>query len=187
MIKAWTRQVPEVVQEIETRGIYRVKEEYIRLKNDNIADYYLELYRWYTRKSRAYLAISEEGEFPIWYSLTEEFRLQPIAGTVVLEVEIPEEKVLVIDMEKWDYRVNNMYVPKDADDRRAFEDKLKYYGIADETALVGEKGNFYPALKREVVMSWDRLFTMQPQDYAKGFATTWELKKEWVKEVVSGE
>lgn len=186
-ITGWTRQVPEVAREIEENGIYRVKEEYIRMKNDNIADYYLELYRWYTKKSRAYVAIPEEAEFPIWFSLTEEFRLQPIPRTVVLTVEIPVEEALIIDMEKWDYRGNNMYVPTDASDRKAFEEKLSRYGIADETSLVEEKGNFYPALRRELVASWDRLFTMPPKELAKGFATSWELRKEWVKEVTAGD
>ena len=63
----WTRQTAEVLKELETTGEYRVKEEYIRKKNGDIAGYYLELYRWYT-ESRAYLPAAVEGEFPIWFS-----------------------------------------------------------------------------------------------------------------------
>jgi hypothetical protein len=179
----WTRQVPQVWKEIECTGCYKVKEEYIRAKNDTIADYYLKLYEWYTRKSRDYISIPEDAKYPIWFSLSEDFRLQKIQNTVILKVEIPEEEVLVIDMEKWDYRGNLMYVPKDQKDRENFEKELKKYGIVDETALAeSAKGNHYPLLKRKIIDSWERLFTMPPESLEKGFATTWELKKEWVKE-----
>lgn len=187
IITGWTRQVPEVLKELENEGRYRVKEEYIRIKNDNIADYYLNLYRWYTKKGREYVEIPETAEFPIWFSLAEDFRLQQIPNTVVLKVEIPREKALIIDIEKWEYRGNNMYVPKDSSDRKRFEENLRRYGIGDETSLVEEKGNFYPLLKKELIESWERLFTMPPSDFAKGYATIWELKKEWVKEVMQYE
>lgn len=32
----WTRQVPQVWDEIQKNGVYRVKEEYIRIKNDTL-------------------------------------------------------------------------------------------------------------------------------------------------------
>ena len=40
-VTVWTRQVPEMLDELEQTGIYRVREDYIRKKNDTIADYYL--------------------------------------------------------------------------------------------------------------------------------------------------
>ena len=62
----WTRQVPQVWEELETTGVYRVKEEYIRIKNDTIADFYIGLYRWYTNEARKYIDIPKELHFPIW-------------------------------------------------------------------------------------------------------------------------
>ncbi|PWJ47503.1 DUF3841 domain-containing protein [Faecalicatena contorta] len=184
----WTRQVPQVWEEIEQTGNYKVKEEYIRIKNDTIADFYLKLYEWYTQKSRAYVEIPEDARYPIWFSLSEDFRLQKVPGTVTMRVEIPEENVLVIDMEKWDYRGNLMYVAIDQKDRDDFERELARYGIGDETALAeSPKGNYYPLLKKKVIDSWERVFTMPPALLEKGFATTWEIKKEWVKEVVSND
>lgn len=85
----WTRQTAEVLKELETTGEYRVKEEYIRKKNGDIAGYYLELYRWYTEKSRAYLPAAVEGEFPIWFSLNSDYRLQKTEGTVIIRARIP--------------------------------------------------------------------------------------------------
>lgn len=41
----YTRQSKKVLEELEKTGEYRVKEEYIRMKNDSISEYYLKLYR----------------------------------------------------------------------------------------------------------------------------------------------
>lgn len=183
-ITGWTRQVPQVVEELERTGRYLVKEEYIRIKNDTIADYYLELYEWYTKKSRRYRKIPEEARYPIWFSLTEDFRLQKVLDTVILKVELPVEQTLVIDMEKWEYRGNQMYVPTDGEDRKRFEKELERYGIHDETALAdGAPGDHYPLLRREIRNSWERIFTMPPERLAEGYATVWELKKEWIRAI----
>ena len=50
-ITLWTRQVSQVWETLCTDGVYACREEYIRQKNDTISDYYLELYRWYTRET----------------------------------------------------------------------------------------------------------------------------------------
>lgn len=172
-------------EELEKNGTYRVKEEYIRLKNDTIADYYLDLYRWYTKQAGRYMELPAGAEFPIWFSLSEKFRLQKIPGTVVLKVGLPRDCAMIIDMEKWDYCGNLMYVPKDAQDRARFERELGRYGIGDETALAyGEKGNYYPLLRREIKDSWQRIFTMKPESPKQSFATAWEVRKEWVREVI---
>ena len=70
-ITLWTRQVPQVWEELETTGVYRVKEEYIRAKNDTISDFYLGLYRWYTNEARKYIEMSRELLYPIWLCVSE--------------------------------------------------------------------------------------------------------------------
>ncbi|WP_164689961.1 DUF3841 domain-containing protein [Luxibacter massiliensis] len=187
-LTGWTRQVPQVWEEIQRTGQYSVREEYIQSKNDTIADYYIRLYRWYTQKSRSYIHIPPEEEYPVWFSLSEGFRLQKVPDTVILKVEIPIEKALIIDIEMWEYRGNMMYVPVDKQDRNAFEKELARYGIGDETALAeSAKGNYYPLLKKKIIDSWERLFTMPCKDPEKSYATTWGIQREWVKEVISDE
>lgn len=181
-VTMWTRQVPEVWEELQTSGIYRVKEEYIRLKNDTLADYYLELYRWYTKVARKYLDIPKDAMYPVWLSVDEKLMLQPAQDTVILEVEVPRDKFLLCNMDAWGYRVNYWYVPLDEADARKHADELRRYGIQEEDELITTaKGNFYPMLKRKVVESWNRVFTMAPQENQEAAATVWELQKDWVK------
>lgn len=180
----WTRQVPAVWEELQNNGVYYVKEEYIRLKNGALADYYTDLYRWYTKTARRYMDIPENLEYPIWLSMDESMMLQPVENTLVLRVEVPQDKFLICNMNAWDYRANYWYVPLDDADARKYKEELKRYGIQEEDDLIRTaKGNFYPTLKREIENSWNRVFTMKPRGVYEAVATTWELRKEWVKEV----
>lgn len=179
----WTRQVPQVWEELERTGIYCVKEEYIRMKNDTIADYYLELYRWYTREARKYVEIPENLKYPIWLCVSEETMLQPTVNTVILRLEVPREKVAICNMEAWGYVVNYWYVPLDANDAKNHAEELKRYGIQEEDQLISTSmGNFYPIMKRKIQDSWGRVFTMPPANNNDAVATIWEIKLEWVKE-----
>ena len=167
----WTRQHPAVLEELERCGRYMVKEEAIRAKNGDMADFYLNLYRWYTR----------QGE------LSRECMLQPVEGSVVLTLRVPEEALLITDAERWGYRVNQWYIPLDQEDERRHNAELERYGIASESALIdSDKGNFYPLLRRKIVDSWMRLFTCPPRPGDMAQATLWELRREWVQEVERG-
>lgn len=184
VITLWTRQVPEVWQELQASGVYRVKKEYIQKKNGSIADYYLSLYRWYTYEAGKHIRIPEGLEYPIWLCGSEETMLQPIEDTVILKLEVPKEKVLLCNMDAWGYVVNYWYVPLDEEDARKHAEELARYGIREEDELIStSKGNFYPLLKQKIQNSWGRIFTMPPAKEEDAVYTIWDIRREWVKEV----
>ena len=179
----WTRQAADVEDELRGTGVYRVRKEYIEKKNDTIAEFYLRLYRWYTKEASKYMAV--DGEFPIWMSMSEDLMLQPVEDTVILEVEIPSDRNLLCNYDAWGYIVNYFYVPLDEQDRIRHVAELKRYGVgSDDELLLTNKGNFYPILKREVQQSWSRAFTLCPRNITEGLvATTWEIRQEWVRRI----
>jgi len=179
----WTRQVSEILGEIKDYGVYKVKEEYIRKKNDTISDYYLKLYKWFTGEAKKY--IDAKGDYPIWLSVVDEFRLRPVEGTVTLRLRVPSKEVLLCNYDAWGYTVNYFYVPLDEADKARHKDELTKNGlVSDDELFLTSKGNFYPLLKREVVKSWERIFTLKPTDLSACLvAVTWEIKKEWIEEV----
>lgn len=183
-VTLWTRQVKNVADEINQNGTYRVKEEYIRKKNDTISDYYINLYNWYTKEAKNYITIPEDCHFPVWFSIDEEYMLQPVSDTVIIKVRIPKENVVVCNYEGWGYVVNYWYVPLDEMDKDKFASKLKSMGISSEDELfLTDKGNFYPILKQEVIKSWKRIFTLPAVSRENIVATAWEVKKEWVLDI----
>ena len=183
-MRLWTRQVLQVWEEIEKTGRYTVKPEYIQAKNDTISDFYFELYEWYTKMAGKYLTIEDGLKYPIWLSVNEDMMLQPTEDTVILEVEIPEEEVLLCNNIAWGFRVNYWYVPLDEADEKKHNAELKKLGIASEADLVmTDKGNFYPVMRRKIIDSWERVFTARPEKADDYVATAWQIKKEWVREV----
>ena len=61
----WTRQVAAVADELEETGRYRVRREYVEMKNDTISDFYIKLYQWYTREAGKHIVLPDDAEFPI--------------------------------------------------------------------------------------------------------------------------
>lgn len=183
-IRAWTRQVSQVLEELEKTGRYYVREEYVREKNGEISDYYLELYRWYTDRCRQYISIPPGLQLPVWLSLTEDSRLPPAPGTVSLTLDIPEKHVFIVDYDKWGYRVNDWYVPLDAEDEKKHNQLLQNSGIGNEALLImSDKGNHYPMIKQKIIRSWDRIFTCPAEDMSANVGTVWEIKAEWLIKV----
>lgn len=184
-VKLWTRQHKNVLNELEEHGVYRVKKEYILEKMDTISDYYLKLYEWYGRNASKKVAKPEGAIYPIWLSTSSEMMLQPVDNTVVLEIEVDIKNVVYTDVNKWGYVVNYFYLPLNPEDEEKHNAELKKYGISDESSLIRtDKGNFYPLLKSKIIKSWDRLFEPFDEKNTLSQATLWEIKKEWVVDIV---
>ncbi|MFV0363010.1 MAG: DUF3841 domain-containing protein [Suipraeoptans sp.] len=182
-ITLWTRQVPEVLEELNASGVYTVKEEYIQKKNGDITSYYLDLYKWFTLEAKKYISIDDSLKYPVWLSVNQELMLQPVENSVILELEIPTSEILIINENAWDYRVNYWYVPIDNEDEQNHNFMLKNNGIANESEItMGNKGIYYPFIKNKIIKSWERVFTLPPKDNQE-VATVWQLKKEWIKKV----
>ena len=183
-IRTWTRQVPQVWDEIESTGRYLVKEEYVRAKNAEISDYYIELYRWLTEMCRSKVDIPADAKFPIWLALTEEQRLPAAPGTISLTLDVPENVLFMLDYDRWGYRVNHWYVPRNAADEAAHNKELERFGIGNEAALItGELGNFHPALKRKIQSSWARTVEAPNPRLDLNVGVIWEILPEWIYEV----
>ena len=182
---AWTRQVPQVWEEIQRTGTYLVLEEYVRAKNLEISDYYIGLYRWLTESCRPLVpSMPAEAKFPVWLALTEAQRLGEAENTISLTLEVPRDALFIIDYDKWGYRVNDWYVPRDAADEAAHNEELERLGIANEAMLIiTDKGNYYPAMKSKIVRSWQRVLEGPNQNMDNNVGVIWEIKREWVKDV----
>ncbi|MBU5426273.1 DUF3841 domain-containing protein [Tissierella pigra] len=186
-VKLWTRQHKNVLKELEKYGVYRVKKEYILEKMDTISDYYLNLYEWYGRNAAKVVPKPEGVIYPIWLSISSDMMLQPTEDTIILEIEVDRKNVIYTDVDKWGYVVNYFYLPIDPEDEERHNEELKKFGISDESALItGDKGNFYPLLKNKIIKSWERLFEPLGEESTLVQATIWEIKKEWVVDIIHG-
>jgi hypothetical protein len=176
-----TRQSPAVLNELEQNGTYTVKKEYVRDKYTTITYHYEPLYRMLTSMARHYIDIPEELLYPVWLSPENTDAIPPSEDSVFLRLDIPEGKYILANDECWDHMINHVYFPLDKSDETAHEAELARYGISSPSALIsGNAGNFYPLLKQKVLKSWERVFTVKPQDPSRVVGLCWELKREWL-------
>lgn len=183
-MKLWTRQHIAILKELDEDGVYYVKEDYIRQKLDTITPFYLRLYKWYRKMATRIVPAPEKAKFPIWLSMSDELMLRPTEDSVVLEIEVDCDQVVVLDYEKWGYIVNCWYLPLNDEDEKKHNQELQRIGISDESALfLTDKGNFYPLMKQKIEKSWERLFDDSVIIGNVQQATLWEIRKEWVVNV----
>src|SRR6056297_946823 len=176
--KVWTRQHKNVLDEIENKGVYRVKERYIRKKLDDCADIYLDVYNWLRNETAKRMEIPDNAKYPVWLTVEKDLKLPMADGFVFFELEVPGDKIMIFDMAKWDYIVNYLYLPKNKEDRKRFKKKLAKYNINVESDIYLQ--DFYPRLKREITSSWQRLFDDDIKLSDQKVGISWELRNDWV-------
>ena len=177
-ITVWTKQHENVLQALEETGRYTAKRAGILQSEE--AKLKMTCYNWLAQ-AMPQGSRPPDAEFPIWLSLSDEHTMLPSPHHVVLELEVDEALVTPINEAKWGTIANFSYIPTDARDEERHDRLLASYGISDAKAVMTP---FYPAVKREVISSWDRLFDERVQvggSFCDGLI--WEVRKEWLKSV----
>lgn len=179
-VKVWTKQHKDILRELDKLGRYIVKKEYIINKMEDHSDLYLKSYNWYKNKASEIVPVPNDVNFPIWVSVTEGSKIPNSEGNVLIEIEIDKDKLIIMDLDKWGYIVNYMYIHSDENDRIEHEKLLKSYGIDDCQAYIS---NFYPNIKKQIIKSWDRLFDENVKLSDAKVGTLWEIKREWITNI----
>lgn len=177
-ITVWTKQHRNVLEILERDGRYTARRAYIDLDLEECAPLVLEVYDWLAARLPGR---PEDAEYPVWVSYTGEAVMLPSPGTVILELRVPEERVVPVNIEKWGAMLNYSYIPRDAQDARRHRRMLEDYGVSDAKAYLTQ---FYPQIKREIIDSWDRLFDDTVLfGSAAAYGTVWEVRREWITDI----
>lgn len=174
-IHVWTKQHISVWETLQRSGVYHARAHGIFQNEDALL--MQEGYRW--------LAASipgekpEGAEFPIWLAFSRAGTMLPTPDTVLLELELDPRLITHINIAKWGTILNCSYIPADPEDARRHRKLLQDWGTSDEKACMTQ---FYPHIKREIQLSWHRLFDDSIQlGSPECYGTIWEVRKEWVK------
>lgn len=183
-VKLWTRQDERSLEELQKNKIFINKEEYIRKQYEDIADYFIELYKWFVKEAVKKVPKPDYVSMPIWCSISKENMYRPIEGTVCYELEVPEEETIYFDGQKWDYVLNHLYIPKDEKDHENYLHELRLKGFKNEFEFfVGSKAHFYPEEREKIISSWTRIFDIEEWNIFRVQANIWQIKEEYVKEI----
>ena len=181
-IKVWTRQHKSVLEKVQENGRYIAKRDYIYMDLKEHARLVLEVYDWLVKNSPNAGDKPEDVEYPVWVSFEEDRTYAAGEDGVIFELTIDEEMVAPVNIAKWGAILNYSYIPADKEDAKQHKELLEMYGVDDAKAYMTQ---FYPAIKKEIVVSWKRLFDENVKlgnDLKYGII--WEIRKEWVTKII---
>lgn len=180
-IRVWTKQHESALTQLERTGRYTAKKRYVELENEDCAPIVLEAYDWLVKHVPNRNLRPADAEYPVWVSLARETTMLPEPGRVILGLEVDRALLAPIHVGKWGMILNYSYIPASPEDEARHKKLLSDYRVSDVTAYMSQ---FYPAIKREIVSSWERLFDPAVQvggNYT--YAILWELRSEWMTSV----
>nr|WP_303180412.1 DUF3841 domain-containing protein [Lachnoclostridium phocaeense] len=184
-VRLYTRQNDKTLYQLERDGRIINQRIYVELHFGDIAPLFLDSYDWFTRKASAIVEKPEDVHAPIWCSISRENCLRPVPGTVVYVLEVPEEKVIYFDDEKWDYVLNRIYLPKDKEDQEKYKQHLKELGVVNGFEFFqGRYKGMYPEEERRIQESWNRIFDIDRWSVFNVCGNIWEIRREWVLRIV---
>lgn len=105
--------------------------------------------------------------------------------SLVYCLQVPEEEVIYFSGGKWDFVLNNLYIPLDDEDDQRFKKQVKDLGLGDQFQFIeGKYKGFYPQIEKEIIDSWERIFQIDQWDIFDVQANLWQIKQEWVRHIV---
>lgn len=184
-IHLYTVQHRNCLFELEKKGYIRNKEIYVRLHQLNFGDFFIERYREFVRHAEQIVPRPDGTEYPIWCSVTKESCLMMNENQVALCLSVPRDQVIYFDGVKWDYVLNNLYIPKDEEDARAFKQEIKALGVSDQFQFIqGKYQGVFPEIEAKIRASWDRVFEIDHWHPFSIQANLWEIQKDWIQHIV---
>ena len=161
-VRLFTRQNDKTLYQLERDGRVINVRRYVELHFGDIAGLFLDSYDQFTTVAAKKVPEPEDVKAPSWCAIRREDCLPPIEGTVVYELEVPEEKVIYFSDLKWDYVLNRIYLPKDDADAAAYKRHLKDIGVANGFEFFeGRYKGFYPDEVQRIKESWKRVFEIE--------------------------
>lgn len=184
-VRLYSRQNEKTLAQLERDGRIINSRTYVRLHFGDMAEHYLESYDWFTEEASRRVPRPADVQASIWCSISVENCLRPIPGTVVYVLEVPRDKVIYFDEEKWDYVLNRVYIPKDEADRAAYREHLRAMGIQSGFEILqGRWRGQYPQEEQRIRESWKRVFEIDNWTIFNVCGNIWEIRKEWIRRIV---
>lgn len=177
----WTKQNKAVLHQIADEGRFVARERFMRAEHEDCSEIMLFLYRWLANHMPIQETRPRDAVFPVWGALSRDLSYPPDESSVLIEAAIPEDSLCCIDIIKWTTVSNYSYLAKDEEDRLRHNEEMRRCGLHDAKAVMTQ---FYPQQKRIIMNSWLRLFDgSSPTDPGK-YALFWEIRREWVRDVI---
>ncbi len=185
-MKLWTIQSEDAWRTLNDKGVLLADHNRIVEKSFHTA------YSWMAEQMTYKLSKKPSNAvYPLWawYMWEGKRKRRDMRGTgyavpgeriVQLMIDVPDHLVLLSDFDSWHLVLNKNYYPVDEQDDNQFDSEYTAAGIE-------WKDLYSSQFHDKIVRSWQRIFSLEPNEYITPAdsiqATFWELKREWVLKV----
>lgn len=184
-VNLYTRQHENSLFELERKGLITNNKIYVKLHLMDTAPFFLERYDLFVKMAEERIPRRDGDDYPIWCSVSKYNCLKPINKQVVYALRVPKDEVIYFDGAKWDLVLNNQYIPKDEEDKKAFRNLLKSYGLKHTFDIFDRKyTGAFDDVKEKILNSWERIFDIEDRSIFKVQANLWRIEKDWVKKII---
>ena len=167
-MKLWTIQPVNVISKIALNGSYHAEKEYIEwLEEEN----FRRSYHWLVDQMKERIESYPDIDYPIWaWCKKPDFRRSGLATKgqycYCLELEIPEEKMVLTNFDSWHYVLNNWFLSDDTEEQNIYD-------------------NLSPEQQEEAKLkSWQKIFVSKDQIPAEEIqATFWQTTEKDIKDM----
>ena len=181
-ITVWTKQNAAVLDQLEQNGRFIADERYIRRELEDTADVMLFIYRWLADRMTVTTGRPSDSIFPVWVSFEKEATMMPEPGYAVLELNVDSGSVMKLDIAKWTRITNYSYIPLNDEDEADHNSYLEQLGTDNARAVMT---GFWPEARQKIISSWDRLLDDSiVLGSTNAYGLMWEVRKEWIRNVV---
>lgn len=181
----FSRQDERSLDMIERKGRFTNSRGNIEEKFEDISKFIIEPYNWFVKEASKLVEKPKDVEYPIWCAVDRLGSLIPRGDTVLYVLEVPEEKVIYFDGTKWDFVLNEHYVPDNAEDLEKYQKELKRKGIDNGYEFIrGSYAHMYPLETERVLDSRIKVFDVDSWNIYSIQGNIWEIKEEWIRKVV---
>lgn len=188
-MRLWTIHPYCIYELIQSKGIYRCKPDFSELLE---SDNFINAYKWMCNQMKKCIGNPPiETEYPVWawHSINGQHKrpdmrtgaMRVFEKSVLMEIEIPDNQVLLTDFDYWHLILNNeIYhkannIPNIAFEEwniKSEEEDAYYNNLSDEEKVIYKE------------KSWENIICSENKPFSKYVqATFWELKKDQIKKV----
>lgn len=167
---------------MEDEGRFVNKRKYIEDFLEEVSPLILTCYDWFVKEADKRIPKPDDVEYQVWCSVSAKNRMIPYEGQVTYVLEVPNDQIIFFDGLKWDYVLNLHYMPKDDEDKKAYENEIRSKGFKNTFEFIqGKYARQYPMEEKRIRDSWVRVFDIDEWNIYGIQGNIWEIKKEWVK------
>ncbi len=181
----FTRQDERSLNAIENKGRFSTSRGNIEEKFGDISKFIVGPYNWFVKEASKIVEKPDFVEYPVWCAVDRLGSLIPRGDSILYVLEVPEEEIIYFDGSKWDFVLNEHYVPDNLEDLENYQKDLSRKGIDNGYEFIrGKYANMYPLETQKVLNSRIKVFNVDEWDIFRVQANIWQIKKEWIRKIV---